>query len=166
MKKAIWLLVCCVACIALVSCSQDEGSGETSAQKETAEVTEAAEEVAEEVALAGKWEITAWYADEIDQMKMWQVESVTVAFHADGSIESQLVYSDGGKQTSKGTWTRDSNALEVVVKGGGEEEGDHPFERTREFTIDELNTAWLAIHASIGPADKPIIVSYKAKRMP
>jgi len=165
MKKTVWLLVCCVAVLSLGACTEDKDAEESAAVKETPAVAETAE-VAEEVALAGTWEITAWYADEIDQMKMWQVESVTVEFGADGSVESRLVYSDGDKQSSKGTWKRDSNMLEVVVKGGGEEEGDHPFERTREFTIDDLNTAWLAVHAKIGPADKPIVVSYKAKRMP
>jgi len=51
-------------------------------------------------------------------------------------------------------------------KGNSYREGDEPFERTREFTIDELTAGAFAVRAEIGPADKPIVLTYKAQRLP
>ena len=56
--------------------------------------------------------------------------------------------------------------LDILVKGGGEKEGDEPFERTRGFTIDELTAGVFALRAVVGPADKPIVLTYKAQRLP
>jgi len=162
MKMIVSLLLCGFVCISIGACTEQEGSEETAAQEEPAKVTEAAEEIA----IVGKWEITEWKADEIDQMAMWRVGSVTVEFRADGSVESQLAYTEGDGRTSKGTWKRSQYMLEIQVKGGGGETGDEPFERTREFKIDELTDDALAVHAEIGPADKPLVVSYKARRVP
>ncbi len=69
---------------------------------------------------------------------MWRIGDLTVEFRADGSIESQLVYRNGDERSSGGTWKRSEDNVEVHIKGGGETKGDEPFERTREFTIDEL----------------------------
>jgi len=146
----------------VASCTKNDGSDETATQKESAEVTEAAEEVA----LAGTWEITEWKADHVDQIEMWRIGKLTVEFRADGSIESQLVYSNGEERSSKGTWKRSEDNVVIQIKGGGETEGDEPFERTREFAIDELTAGAFSVHAEIGPAEKPIVLTYKAQRLP
>jgi len=162
MKKIAVLVLSCLVSLSITSCTNDEGSDEAATEEQPAEVTQAAPEVA----LAGTWQITEWRADQIDQTEMWSVGEVMVEFNEDGSVESELTYSDGEVRTSKGTWERDGNKLVIHIKGGGEEEGDHPFERTREFTIDELGTAWLAVRAEIPAKDKPIVLTYRAKRMP
>jgi len=162
MKKLTWLLLCCFICISIGSCTKKEGTEETTTQKESTEVTEAAKEVA----IVGKWQITEWKADHVDQIEMWRIGNLTVEFRADGSIESQLVYSDGDERSSKGTWKRSKDSVEIVIKGGGETEGDEPFERTRGFTIDELTPAAFSVHAEIGSAEKPIVLTYKARRLP
>ena len=146
MKKTAWLLLCIFICISVGSCTKKEG--------------------AEEVAIVGKWQVTEWKADHVDQIEMWRIGDLTVEFRADGSIESKLVYSDGDERASGGTWKRNKDKLEIHVKGGGDTEGDEPFERTREFTIDELTAGAFAVHAEIGPADKPIVLTYKAQRLP
>jgi hypothetical protein len=161
MNKIVWPLVFCLTCILLGSCTKDEGSEETATQKESTEVTAAAEEVA----IVGKWQITEWKADQTDQIEMWRIGNLTVEFRADGSVESQLVYSDGEKRTSGGTWKRTKNNLEIIIKGGGDKEGDEPFERTRDFIIDELTAETFWVHAGIGTADKPIVLTYKAHRL-
>jgi hypothetical protein len=166
MRKIAWLLVCGFVCVTVGSCTKDEGSQETATQEEPVEVTKVAEEVAEEVALVGKWQITEWKADQVDQMEMWRVGNLTVEFRADGSIESQLVYSDGDERTSGGTWKRSGDTVEIIIKGGGETEGDEPFERTREFTVDELTPDAFSVHAEIGTAESPIVLTYKARRIP
>ena len=158
MKKTTWLLLCFFICISVGSCTKKEGAEETATQKESTEA-------AEEVAIVGKWQITEWKADHVDQIEMWRIGNLTVEFRADGSIESQLVYSDGEERTSGGTWKRSENNVEIHIKGGGETEGDEPFERTREFTIDELTAGAFSVHAEIGPAEKPIVLTYKATRL-
>jgi hypothetical protein len=164
MKKFAWLLLCCLICFSVASCTQKEESEEPVTQEQVAE--EVTEAVAEEVPIVGKWQITEWKADQADQIEMWRVGTVTVEFRADGSVESQLVYSNGEERSSKGTWTRKDDKLEINIKGGGEEEGDEPFERTREFTIDELTVGAFSVRAEIGPAENPIVLSYKARRLP
>jgi hypothetical protein len=162
MKKIACFLLCCFVCISVGSCTKDEGAEETAIQKESTEVTEAAEEVA----LVGKWQITEWKADHVDQIEMWRIGNLAVEFRADGSIESQLVYSNGDERSSQGTWKRNDNKMEIIIKGGGETDGDEPFERTREFTIDELTPDAFSVHAEIGPTEKPIVMNYKARRLP
>ena len=162
MKKTAWILLCCFICISVGSCTKDEGSEETATQKESTVVAE----TAEEVAIVGKWQVTEWKADHVDQIEMWRIGDLTVEIRADGSIESKLVYSDGDERTSGGTWKRSKDKLEIHVKGGGETEGDEPFERAREFTIDELTAGVFAVRAEIGPAEKPIVLTYKAQRIP
>lgn len=159
MKKIAWLLLCCFTCISVGSCTKNEGSEDTATQKESTEVTG-------EVAVTGRWQITDWKVDHIDQFEMWHVEKLTVEFRADGAIESQIVYSDGEERVTGGTWMRIEDNLEIHIKGGGETEGDEPFERTREFAIDELTPDALSIHAEVGPAEKPIVLTYKARRLP
>ena len=61
---------------------------------------------------------------------------------------------------------RKRHYLEIHVKGGGEKEGDEPFERTRGFTIEELTAGAFALRAEVGPAEKPIVLTYKAQRLP
>ena len=97
---------------------------------------------------------------------MWRIGNLTVEFRADGSIESQLVYSNGDERSSGGTWKRSENNVEIRIKGGGETEGDEPFERTREFTIDELTSGAFSVHGEIGTAEMPIVLTYKARRLP
>jgi hypothetical protein len=163
MKTIACFLLCCLVCVFLGSCTKKESSEETAAQKEAAEV---AEEAAEEIAIVGKWQITEWKADHVDQIEMWRIGNLTVEFRADGSIESKLVYSDGEERASGGTWKRSGDNMEIHIKGGGETEGDEPFERTREFTFDELTADAFAVHGKIGPEEKPIVLTYKAKRLP
>lgn len=160
MKKIVWVLLCCFACVSIWSCTKDEGSEEMATEKEAPAVTEEAPDVA----FVGQWQITEWKADHVDQMEMWRIGDLKVEFRADGSIETKLVYSNGDERSSKGTWKRSGENVEVVIKGGGEE-GDEPFERTREFTIDELTDSVFAVRAEIGPADKPIVLTYKAQRV-
>ena len=159
MKKTAWLLLCFFICISVGSCTKKEGAEETSTPKESTEA-------AEEVAIVGKWQVTEWKADHVDQIEMWRIGDLTVEFRADGSMESKLVYSDGSERTSGGTWKRSKDKLEINVKGGGETEGDEPFERTREFTIGELTAGEFAVRAEIGPAGKPIVITYKGQRIP
>jgi len=159
MKKIAWILLCCFTCILAGSCTKNDASDETATQEVSAE------EVAEELAIAGRWEITEWKADDIDQIEMWRVGDLTVEFRADGSVESQLVYSDGDERTSKGTWKRSEDNLEILITGGGDTEGDEPFERTREFTIDELTPDAFSVRAEIGAGDNPIVLTYKARRL-
>jgi hypothetical protein len=149
MKKTAWLLLCCIICISAVSCSKSEDS-EKSAEKD---------------AIVGKWHITEWKADEVDQIEMWRIGKLTVEFRADGTIESQLVYSNGDERSSKGTWKRTKDGLEITITGGTGEEGDEPFERTREFAVNELTSSSFLVQGEIGPADKPIVLTYKAQRM-
>ncbi len=156
MRTIVWLMLCGLICIFVGSCTKNEGAEETAAQKES---TEAA-------AIVGKWQITEWKADHVDQIAMWRIGNLTVEFRADGSIETQLVYSNGDERISGGTWKRSEDKVEIRIKGGGETEGDEPFERTREFTIDELTPAALSVHGEIGPAEKPIVLTYKARRLP
>jgi hypothetical protein len=162
MKKITLFLLCCLVFISIGSCTKDEGSEETVVQKESADVTEAAEEVA----IVGRWQITEWKADQVNQIEMWDIGNLTVEFRADGAIESQLVYSNGDERISKGTWKRSEDNVEINIKGGGETEGDEPFERTREFTFDELTPGEFSVHAEIGLAERPIVMTYKAKRLP
>ena len=162
MKKIAWLLLCCFTFISVESCTKNEGSEETATQKESTEVTEAAEEVA----IVGRWQITEWKADHVDQFEMWRIGNLTVEFRADGSIESQLVYSNGDERISRGTWKRSEDNVEIRIMGGGETEGDEPFERTRVFTIDELTPGALSVHAEIGTVEMPIVLTYKARRLP
>ncbi len=165
MKKSAWILLCCFICISVGSCTKDEGSEETATQKESTEVAEATE-AAEEVAIVGKWQITEWKADHVDQIEMWRIGDLMVEFRTDGSIESQLVYSNGDERFSRGTWKRSGDNVEIHIKGGGETEGDEPFERTREFTIDELTPGAFSVRAEVGPVEKPIVLTYKARRLP
>jgi hypothetical protein len=158
MKKIAWLLLFCLICLSVGSCTKDEGSKETAAQKESTKV-------AEEISIVGRWQITEWMADHVNQIEMWRIGTLTVEFQADGSIESQLVYSNGDKRISGDTWTRSKDNLVINIKGGGETEGGEPFERTREFTIDELTASTLSVSAEIGPAEKPIVLAYKARRI-
>ena len=104
--------------------------------------------------------------DHVDQIAMWRIGDLTVDFRADGSIETQLVYTNGDERISGGTWQKSEDKVEIRIKGGGETEGDEPFERTREFTIDELTAGAFSVHAEIGPAEKPIVLTYKATRLP
>jgi len=60
MKKIAWLLLCCFTYISVGSCTKNEGSEETAAQKKSIEA-------AEEVAIVGRWQITEWKADHVDQ---------------------------------------------------------------------------------------------------
>ena len=165
MKKIAWLLLCCFTFISVGSCTKNEGTDETATQKESTEVTEVTE-TAEEVTIVGRWPITEWMADHVDQIEMWRIGNLTVEFRGDGSIESQLVYGNGDERISGGTWKRSENNVEIVIKGGGETEGDEPFERTREFAIDELTPGAFSVHAEIGPAEMPILLTYKARRLP
>jgi hypothetical protein len=162
MKKIVWILLCCFIGISVGSCTKKESSEDTATQKESTEVTEAAVEID----IVGRWQVKEWKADHVDQIEMWRVENLTVEFRADGSIESKLVHVEGDERISRGTWKRDGDDLEIVIKGGGETEGDEPFERTRDFTIDELTPDAFAVHAEIGTADMPIVLTYKAQRMP
>jgi len=162
MKRIAWLLLCCFVCISAGSCTKDDSSDETATHEESIDV---AKDAAVDVAIVGQWEITEWKADHVDQIEMWRVSNLTVEFRADGSVESQLVHSDGDARSSKGTWKRSGKNLEIHIKGGDETEGDVPFERTREFTIDELSPEGFAVHAEIGPAEKPIVLTYKAQRL-
>jgi hypothetical protein len=50
--------------------------------------------------------------------------------------------------------------------GNSYREGDEPFERIREITIDELTAGAFAVGAEIGPAEKPIVLTYEAQRLP
>ncbi len=159
MKKTTWFLLCIFICISVGSCTKKEGAEETATQKKSTEATE-------EVAIVGTWQVTEWKADHVDQIEMWRIGDLTVEFRADGSVESKLVYSNGDERTSGGTWKRSKDKLEILVKGGGEKEGDEPFERTRGFTIDELTAGVFALRAEVGPADKPIVLTYKAQRVP
>lgn len=176
MKKIAWLLLCCcLVCLLVGSCTKKEDTEEAVTQQEDTDVavtkTEDAEEVAttkpvSQDALIGKWEIIKWAADNVDQIEMWRIGSLTVEFRADGSVETQLVYSNGDERSSGGKWTRRGDKLEIHISGGGETEGDEPFERTREFTVDELTGAALSVRGEIGPAEKPIVLTYKARRLP
>lgn len=157
MKQIAWLLSCCLVCVSLASCTQKEESEEAVTEEETTEATE--------VAIVGNWEITKWMADHVDQIEAWRIGSLTVEFRADGSIESQLVYSNGDERSSKGRWTRSGDELEVVISGGGETEDDEPFERTRDFTIDELTDGTFSVRGEIGPSEKPIVLTYEARRL-
>ena len=76
------------------------------------------------------------------------------------------MFSNGDEQISGGTWKRNEDNVEINIKGGSETEGDEPFERTREFTIDELTPGAFSVHGEIGPAEKPIVLTYKARRLP
>lgn len=162
MKTIVWLLLCCFTCISVGSCTKNDSSEETVTQKEFTEVTEAAEEIA----IVGKWQITEWKADHVDQIEMWRIGDLTVEFRDDGSIESKLLFSNGDERTSGGTWKRNEDKLEIHIKGGDETEGDEPFERTRDFTIDELTLGALSVRGEIGPTEKPIVLTYKASRLP
>lgn len=169
MRKIACLLLCCLVCFSAGSCTQKEDSEE--AAKETEEVaTETEEAVTQEevpeYAIVGKWEITEWRAAKVDQIEMWRIGSLTVEFREDGSVETQLVYHDGDERGSKGTWKRTGDRLEIHIAGGGETEGDEPFERTREFAIDELTEGALSVRSEVGPTEKPIVLIYKAKRLP
>ena len=108
MKKLTWLLLCCFACITVGSCTKDEGSEETATQKESMEASEVA-------GIVGRWKITEWKADHVDQIEMWRIENLTVEFRADGSVESQLVYNNGDERTSGGTWKRSGDNVEINV---------------------------------------------------
>jgi hypothetical protein len=110
--------------------------------KEDSEEAITQEEVSED-AVVGKWEIAEWRADHVDQIQMWRIGTLTVEFREDGSIETQLVYDNGDERGSEGTRKKSGDQLEVRITGGGETEGDEPFERTREFTIDELTASAL-----------------------
>ncbi|UCH84500.1 MAG: hypothetical protein JSW50_02065 [Candidatus Latescibacterota bacterium] len=162
MKAITWLLLCCLAFVFVGSCTKKESSDDTATQKESTEVTEASDEVA----IVGKWRITEWKADHVDQFEMWRIGDLTVEFRGDGSIESQLVYSNGDERKSGGTWKRSADNVEIIIKGGGETEGDEPFERTREFIIDELSLDSFSVRGEIGPTDNPIVLTYKAQRLP
>ena len=150
MNKLTCLLVCCLVCFSVASCTQKDDSEEAATQSEEV-VTEAEEVVAEvdvsEDAAVGIWEITEWLADDVDQMAMWRIGNLTVEFRVDGSLETQLVYDNGDKRGTKGMWKRSGDQMEIHISGGGETEGDEPFERTREFTIDEMTedafTIWV-----------------------
>lgn len=167
MKKIAGLLLCCMVCFLAGSCEEKEEAEEIAAEEPMPEAEEAVQlEQAPEVAVVGLWNITEWHADEIDQMEMWRVGAVTVEFRDDGSIESQLVYADGDKRSSNGTWKRSGDHLEVHITGGGEGEGDEPFERTREFTIVELTDTALLVRGEIATQDKPIVLTYKGTRAP
>lgn len=161
MRTFTWLFLAGLVCVTVTSCTKKESSDDATAQKQASEPAPAAAGPE----LAGRWEITGWQADEVDQFDMWRVGDVMVEFHPDGSIESKLVYDDGEERTSMGTWKRDGSHLEIAIQGGGEE-GDEPFERTREFSIDELTPSSLVVHAEIGGPGKPIVLTYKAKRLP
>lgn len=161
-KKIAWFILCCLVFISVGACTKKDSSEETATQKKSTEVTEAVEEVA----IVGKWQIAEWKVDDVDQFKMWRVGNAKLEFRADGSIESQLMYTNGEERISRGTWKRSEDILEILIKGGGETEGDEPFERTREFTVDELTPSAFSVHAKIGPAEKPIILTYKAWRIP
>ena len=115
MKKIAWLILCCLVFISVGACTKKESSEEAATQKKSTEVTEAVEEVA----FVGKWQIAEWKADDVDQMKMWRVGNVKVEFRADGSIETQLMYSNGEERISRGTWTRSGDNLEIHVKEPG-----------------------------------------------
>ena len=169
MNKIACLLLFCLVCFSVGSCTQKDDSEEATTQSEEA-VTQSEEVVAEEDvsedAVVGKWEITDWLADDVDQMAMWRIGTLTVEFGVDGSIETQLVYDDGDKRGTKGMWKRTGDQMEIHISGGGETEGDEPFERTREFTIDEMTEGAFTVRGEIGPTDKPIVLTYKAKRLP
>jgi len=167
MKKIAGLLLCCLVCFSAGSCTKKEDSAK-SEEAVTQEVVPEVAEVSEvsEVAVVGKWEITEWHADHVDQIEMWRIGALSVEFREDGSIESQLVYDNGDERSSKGTWKRSGDQLEVTISGGGETEGDEPFERTREFVIDELTDGAFLVRAEIGSKEKPIVLLYKAKRLP
>ena len=124
-----------------------------------------ATEAAEEVAIVGTWQITEWKADHVDQIEMWRIGDLKVEFRTDGSIESKLVYTNGEERSSRGTWRRSGDDVEIRVVGGGETEGDEPFERTRMFAIDELTPSAFSVHAEIGTAQMPIVLTYKARRL-
>jgi hypothetical protein len=170
MKKIAWLAVCCCLFVLAASCTKKEGSEQTASKESTEEMgsmdtTGTMEETAEEVALAGTWKITEWKADNVDQFEMWRIGDLTVELKEDGSVETHLVYSNGDERSSGGTWDRDGDKLDIHLQGGNETEGDEPFDRTREFMIDELTEGALAVHAEIGPAERPVVVSYKAERV-
>jgi hypothetical protein len=165
MKKIACFLLCCLVCLSAGSCTQKEDSEEAVTQEEVSEEAITQEEVSED-AVVGKWQITEWHADHVDQIQMWRIGTLTVEFREDGSIETQLVYENGDERGSKGTWKKSGDELEVTIKGGGEVEGDEPFERTREFAIDELTEGAFLVRAEIGPTEKPIVLTYKAKRLP
>ena len=162
MKMIAWLILCCLIFISVGACTKKDSSEETATQKKSTEVTEAVEEVA----LVGKWQIAEWKVDDVDQFKMWRVGNAKVEFLADGSVASLVMNTNGEERISRGTWKRSGDKLDILVKGGGETEGDEPFERSREFTIDELTEAAFTMRAKIGPAEKPIILTYKARRIP
>lgn len=171
MKNIAWLLLCCLVCFSVASCTQKEESEEPAAEEAVTQEEAVAEDVAEEVAveegnIVGKWEITEWKADHVDQFEMWRIGTITVDFLDDSSVALQLVYANGDERSSKGTWKRDGDKLEVHMVGETETEGDEPFERTREFTIDELTESTLSVRSEIGPAEKPIVLGYKANRQP
>lgn len=164
MRKIAWLVACCCICILTGSCTKKEGSEQTASKESTEETGSMDEMGTEEVALAGNWKITEWKADYVDQFEMWRIGDLTVDLKEDGSVETHLVYSNGEERSSGGTWSRDGDKLVINVQGGNETEGDEPFERTREFMIDELSPETLVVHAEIGPAEKPIVLSYRAQR--
>jgi hypothetical protein len=169
MNKIAWLVVICLVCLSATFCTKEEGSEETAAQQDTAarpeSTTETAGETAGDDALVGTWEITEWKADDIDQKEMWRVGDLSVEFRADGSVETRLVYDDGDERTSTGTWEMRGNEMEIHITGSGEE-GDEPFERTRVFAVDELSDGVVAVHAEIESTGRPIVVTYKARRIP
>jgi hypothetical protein len=169
MKKIACFLLCCMICFSVGSCTQKDDSEEATTPSEEA-VTQseevAAQEDVSEDAVVGKWEITEWHADHVDQMAMWRIGNLTVEFGADGSIETQLVYDNGDKRGTKGVWKRSGDRMEIHISGGGETEGDEPFERTREFTVEEMTEDAFSVRGEIGPTDKPIVLTYKAKRLP
>jgi hypothetical protein len=164
MKKIACLFLCCLVCFSAGSCTKKEDSEKAVTQKEVSEVSEVPE--VSEVAVVGKWEITEWRADHVDQIEMWRIGALSVEFRADGSIESHLVYANGDERSSKGTWKRSGDQLEITISGGGETEGDEPFERTREFAIDELTEGAFLVRGEIGSTEKPIVLTYKARRLP
>jgi hypothetical protein len=89
MKKIAGLLLCCLVYLSAGSCTQKEDSEEA--------VTE--EEVSED-AVVGKWQITEWRADHVDQIQMWRIGTLKVEFREDGSIETQLVYNNGDERSA------------------------------------------------------------------
>lgn len=158
MQKFTGLLLCCFIVLSAGACTKEEGSEGTAEENAAMETTDVA-------SVVGTWQITEWKADEIDQMEMWRIGNLTVQFRPDGSVESKLVYSNGDERTSGGTWKASDGGLEINVQGQGGVEGDEPFERTREFAIDELTTDVMAVHAEIETPDKPIVLTYRAQRV-
>ena len=164
MRTTVLLLICCFIGLGGGACAKKESSEETAAQKESTEATEIAK-TPEAAAIVGTWRIKEWKADHVDQIEMWRIGDLTVQFRADGSIQSKLVYSNGDERVSGGTWKIKEDKIEIIISGGGETEGDEPFERTREFTIDQLTPEAFAVHAEVGPSEKPIRLTYLAHRV-